>query len=68
MQHDVFVNPNRQTREAFPFIAVLQADVADSNEKIVAPMVLGSELSRAAVRMTPLVGLERAGPITSWFR
>ena len=58
MQHDVFVNPNPQTRPGFPFIAVLQADVAESKERIVAPMVPASDLSRAAARMTPVVNLE----------
>jgi hypothetical protein len=48
MQHDVFVNPNRQTREAFPFIAVLQADVADSKERIVVRAFHGRRMDDAA--------------------
>jgi hypothetical protein len=39
MQHDVFANPAPRTRAAFPFIAVLQADLsAECRSRMTAPM------------------------------
>jgi CcdB protein len=58
MQHDVFVNPHPGTRGAFPFIADLQADIAQGKARIVAPMALAADLSRATARLTPLVSHE----------
>jgi hypothetical protein len=28
MQHDLFANPNARSRRAYPFVIVLQADIA----------------------------------------
>jgi toxin CcdB len=62
MQHEVFANPAPRTRNAFPYVAVLQADLAgEGSGRIVAPMVPRSALSTARGRLMPLVthdGLE----------
>jgi toxin CcdB len=55
MQHDVFVNPGARTRAAFPFVAELQANVAEGRERIVAPMAPVTGYFGAAGRQTPAV-------------
>ena len=58
MQHEVYDNPAPRTRHAFPFIAVLQADIAEEGRgRIVAPMVPRSRLPGAAGRLLPVVKL-----------
>ncbi len=52
MQHDLFVNPNPRTRGAFPLVVVLQADSAEGESRLVAPVAphrgpLASGTSRA---------------------
>jgi hypothetical protein len=38
-QFDVFVNPISQARRAYPYVAVLQSDLAEAGpERIVAPL------------------------------
>lgn len=55
-QFDVFVNPIAQARRAYPYVAVLQADVADAGrERIVAPLVPRSRLPGTVGRLTPHV-------------
>jgi toxin CcdB len=55
-QLDVFINPAPAARRAYPFVAVLQADVADTGlERIVAPLVPRSRLVGSAGRLTPHV-------------
>jgi hypothetical protein len=53
MQHKLFANPSRHARATYPFVVVLQADIAEGAERIVAP------LSRAGAeppsRMRPLI-------------
>ena len=53
MQHKLFVNPSRRARAAYPLVVVLQVDIAEGAERIVAP------LSRAegepASRLRPLI-------------
>jgi hypothetical protein len=53
MQHELFVHPNRRVRTAYPLVVVLQADVAEGDTRVVAP------LSRATTdrpsRMRPLI-------------
>jgi toxin CcdB len=56
MQHEVFANPAPRTRAAFPFIAVLQADVADEGRgRIIAPMAPRSAMPSAPGWIAPLV-------------
>lgn len=39
MQHDVFVQPLRRNRIAYPFIVVLQSDYAEGVDRLCAPLV-----------------------------
>ena len=55
-QFDVFVNPITQARRAYPYVAVLQSDLAETGpERIVAPLVPRSRLAGTAGRLTPHV-------------
>ena len=53
MQHDLFVHPNRRTRAVYPLIVVLQADVAEGEERIVAPLTYSS--AGPGSRLRPVV-------------
>jgi toxin CcdB len=56
MQHDLFVNPASRTRRAFPFLAVLQADIASEGRgRIVAPMAPRRSMPGAVGRLLPIV-------------
>jgi toxin CcdB len=56
MQHDVFANPAPRTRAAFPFIAVVQADLsAEGRSRMVAPMAPRAAMPGAAGRLLPIV-------------
>lgn len=58
MQHDVYVNPAPRTRRAFPFVAVLQADIADEGRgRMVALMIPRGALANAPGRLLPVVRL-----------
>jgi toxin CcdB len=55
-QFDVFVNPIPRARRIYPYVAVLQSDVADTGrERIVAPLVPKARLAGTVGRMTPHV-------------
>lgn len=53
MQHKLFANPSRRARAVYPLVVVLQVDITEGADRIVAP------LSRAAggpsSRLRPLV-------------
>jgi len=56
MQFDVFENPIPKARKAYPFVAVLQSDVADTGrDRIVAPLAPGGRLAGTVGRLTPRV-------------
>jgi len=56
MQHDVFANPAPRTRVAFPFIAVLQADLsAEGRSCLIAPMAPRAAVPGAMGRLLPIV-------------
>lgn len=56
MQHDLFPNPNPRTRAGFPLIVVVEADVIDGPERIVAPLTLRSRtIARRPNRALPQV-------------
>jgi len=56
MQHDVFANPAPRTRAAFPFIAILQADLsAEGRSRMVAPMAPREAVPGAIGRLLPIV-------------
>ncbi len=55
-QYDVFDNPIPQARRAFPFVAILQSEIADTGrDRIVAPLVPRTRMSGTVGRLTPLV-------------
>src|SRR5258708_3563380 len=56
MQHELFVNPAARLRRSYPFVVILQANVADGRHRIVAPLVLrtgkvGDVVNRALPRV-----------------
>ena len=59
-QFEVFENPIPRARRAYPLVAVLQSDLADTGrDRIVAPLVVRARLQPTVGRMTPHVTLER---------
>jgi hypothetical protein len=55
MQHELYANPNPRSRCAYPFIVVLQADVAEGETRLIAPL---------APRVGPFSGaVSRALPV-----
>jgi toxin CcdB len=55
-QFDVFVNPVPQARRAYPYVAILQSDLAETGrERIVAPLVPRARLTGSVGRLTPHV-------------
>ena len=55
-QFDLFAHPNPRLRSAFPFLVVVQADIADSDERLVAPLIpWGLARVRAGNRALPRV-------------
>jgi toxin CcdB len=57
MQHDVYLNPLRQFRPDFPFVVVLQADIAVGPERLCAPLYrsIGDVVS---ARSAPIVAFD----------
>jgi toxin CcdB len=55
-QYDVFDNPIPRARRAFPFVAILQSEFADTGrDRIVAPLVPRNRMSATVGRLTPIV-------------
>ena len=55
-QYDVVDNPVPRARRAFPFVAILQSDLADTgSDRIVAPLVLGARIPGVVGRLMPIV-------------
>lgn len=55
-QYDVFDNPIPRARRAFPFVSILQSDLADTGaDRIVAPLVPRARISGAVGRLMPIV-------------
>lgn len=58
-QYDVVDNPVPRARRAFPFVAILQSDLADAgSDRIVAPLVPSSHIPGVAGRLMPIVKVE----------
>lgn len=58
MQFEVVENPVPQARRTFPYVVVLQADVAATEQKrLVAPMVPRSMAPDLAGRLNPLISV-----------
>ena len=59
MQHDLYINPNPRSRAAFPFVVVLQADAADGDTRLIAPLAPhAGPLARTPSRALPLIDHE----------
>jgi toxin CcdB len=59
-QFDVFRNPVTAARRAYPFVVVLQSDVAQSGRaRVVAPVAPRTSFPEIAGRLTPIVRIER---------
>jgi toxin CcdB len=55
-QYDLFENPIPRARRAFPFVTILQSELADTGrERIVAPLVVRTRMPGASGRLTPIV-------------
>jgi len=55
-QYDVFDNPISRARRAFPYVAILQSDLADTgSDRLVAPLVARARLAGAVGRLLPIV-------------
>jgi toxin CcdB len=55
-QYEVFENPVPRARRAFPFVSVLQSDLADTgSDRIVAPLVPRARMAAAVGRLLPIV-------------
>jgi toxin CcdB len=57
MQHDLYSNPNARSRQAFPFVVVvLQADLAEGDRRLVAPVApYVGPFTSAQSRALPLI-------------
>lgn len=53
MQHELYVNSSRRARSAYPLVVVLQADVAEGAERVVA--TLTTAIGGRPSRMQPIV-------------
>jgi toxin CcdB len=60
-QFDVFDNPIPRARRAFPFVAILQSEIADTGQdRIVAPLVARRRIPGVTGRLTPVVKVDGA--------
>jgi len=58
-QFDVFQTPSAAARRRFPYIVVLQSDLADSGrERTVAPLAPHVDVAGVAGRLTPVVSID----------
>jgi toxin CcdB len=58
MQLEVFPNPLVRARRAFPYVVVLQADIATlGRERIIAFLVAKAQIGPVGGRLTPVVQL-----------
>lgn len=59
-QFDVFANPVGRGRRAYPYVVVLQAEVAETaHERVVAPTAPRAAFPTIPGRLTPVVTIER---------
>ena len=59
-QFEVFANPVARARPSYPFVVMLQADVArHARERAVAPVAPRSAFFALAGRLTPIMTIER---------
>jgi len=57
-QFDVFVNPLPIARRAYPFVVVMQADIArNASDQIVAPLAPDASMPKGSGPLTPVVAV-----------
>jgi toxin CcdB len=55
-QYDVFENPIPRAKSAFPFVTILQSELADTGrDRMVAPLVPRTRMPGVSGRLTPIV-------------
>jgi toxin CcdB len=55
-QYDVFENPIPRARSAFPFVTILQSELADKGrDRMVAPLVARARMPGVSGQLTPIV-------------
>jgi len=55
-QYDVFENPIPRAKDAFPFVTILQSELADTGrDRMVAPLVARARIPGVSGRLTPIV-------------
>lgn len=60
-QFEVFANPVTRARRAYPYVVLLQADMAQSGrDRAVAPAAPRAAFPAIAGRLTPVVTIERS--------
>jgi toxin CcdB len=60
-QFDVFVNPLSIARRAYPFVVVMQSDLAyNASDQIVAPLAPKVAMNKGAGPLTPMVSVNGA--------
>lgn len=53
-QFDVYLNPNKATCKAIPYLLDIQADLLDTlSTRVVVPLILGEEMGLAAKHLNP---------------
>ena len=58
MQFEVFENPVTLARRDFPFVAILQSELANTGrDRIVAPLVPRKRMAKLTGRLTPVVSV-----------
>jgi len=58
-QFDVFPNPVARARPSYPYVVILQAEVArDSRERAVAPVAPRTAFAVVAGRLTPIMNID----------
>jgi toxin CcdB len=55
MQHDLFINPSRRTRAVYPLVVVLQADIVEGDNRIIAPLTTTAIVPNPPKRALPVV-------------
>jgi toxin CcdB len=61
MQHELYANPNPRSRRAFPFVVVLQADLAEGDRRLVAPVApYVAPFTSVQTRALPLIQYDAA--------
>ena len=56
MHYDLYANPNPRSRRAFPLVVVLQADIADGDSRLIAPLAPHTgPFATATSRAIPLI-------------